>query len=168
MLDLMALGLSEGDLVLLDSSALVYLVEGASSGRRAAVADFLEAAGTGRLRLAISAIAWAELLSRPLASGAAALADSYRALLADSSRLYVACVDVAVAEEAARLAREAPGASTRPEAAAASLPDRLHIATAKVLGAAAVLTTAEAWRRYPGCPPVLLVDELAFGLDDFT
>lgn len=62
-------------------------------------------------------------------------------------------MDVAIAEEAAAL-RARRGLA---------LADSLHIATARVLGAASVLTNDEEWRRVPECPPVFLVDELSFG-----
>jgi predicted nucleic acid-binding protein len=146
-------GLGPGSVLLVDSSALVYLVEGANgSPRRAAVSRFLEAAARGEIGLVVSALAWAELLEGPLRSGDAALAARCRALLADSPRVRVEPVDVAIAEESALLrARRGLG-----------LADCIHIATARVLGADAVLTNDEAWRRVPECPPVLLVDELAF------
>jgi predicted nucleic acid-binding protein len=142
-----------GSVVLVDASALVYLVEGGDGNpRRAAVARFFEAAARGELGLLVSAVAWAELLEGPLRSGDAGLAARCRALLADSSRIKVEPVDVAIAEEAALLrARRGLG-----------LADCIHIATARVLGADAALTNDEAWRRVPECPPVLLVDELAF------
>ena len=70
-----------------------------------------------------------------------------------------------MAEEAAALL-----ASRRIE-----LADAIHIATAIVTGAQAMLTNDEAWRDLArdaekkggrGLPRVLLVDELAFMLDD--
>jgi predicted nucleic acid-binding protein len=131
----------------------VYLVQDApDSPRRAAAARFLDAAAKGELALVASAIAWTELLEGPLRSGDAGLAERCRALLADSSRIRIESVDVAIAEEAAALrARRGLG-----------LADSLHIATAVVLGADAALTNDEAWRGVPECPRVLLIDELAF------
>jgi len=150
------LGLAEGALVLVDSSALVYYAEGAEGGRRAAVGAFFEAARGGRLRLAASAVAWAELLA-----GAAGPGDAgrLRALLSDSRIVRIEVVDVAVAEEAARLmAALGRPARTRP---ALGFADALHIATAIVIGADATLTNDEAWREVPRCPRALLVDEIA-------
>ncbi len=185
------LGLRRGDLVLVDTAPLVYLVEGgpsrggagtrgavlpggsppggsppgASSGGRAgdaapdrrarAAAAFFEAAEAGGLRLAASALAWTELLARPLREGDEALSDRFRSFLADSRRFYLAPVDAAIADAAAALRGR-----RRLE-----LADAVQIATALVLGAAAVLTNDEAWRRVPDCPRVILLDELAFELE---
>jgi len=149
-------GLPLGALVLVDSSSLVYLVEeGERSPRRAVAARFLDAAARGDLAIAVSAVAWAELLEGPLRSGDDELAARYRSLLADSSRIRVEPVDVAIAEEAAMLrARRDLG-----------LADSLHIATARILRTSAVLTNDEQWRAVPECPRVILVDELAATLD---
>jgi len=163
MVDFEGLGLASGSLVLADTSVFVYLLEGAPGPRRAVVELFMEAAGSGRLRLAVSAVAWAELLAGAAPEGE--LAERYRRLLADSSRIYVAPVDVAVAEEAARIqaaslkSRNASGA--RPGLA---LADAIHLGTARVLGAAAALTNDEAWRGAVAGLRVLVVDELAFDL----
>lgn len=163
----MELGLARGDLVLVDTAPLVYLVEGASGGagaalpraassrRAGAAAAFFAAAEERGLRLAASALAWAELLAKPLRDGDEALADRCRNFLADSRRLYLAPVDAAIADAAAALRGR-----RRLE-----LADSVQIATAIVLGAAAVLTNDEAWRRIPGCPRVILLDELAFELE---
>jgi predicted nucleic acid-binding protein len=151
--------LSPGSLVLADSSALVYLVEGEdSSPRRAAVESFLAEASSKGLRLAASTIAWSELLEGPLARGEADVAAAYRRLLSDSGRIVLREVDVAVAEEAAAISASLAPALRR----SFSSGDLMHIATAVVLGADAVLTNDEAWRSISRCPPLLLVDELAF------
>ncbi len=138
----------------MDSSALAYLIEGAAgSPRRSAVERFLEEARGSGTEIVASAIAWTELVEGPLRSSDAALADRYRAFLADSSKIRIECVDVAIAENAASLrARRGLG-----------LADSIHIATARVLGAASVLTNDEKWREVPECPSVAIVDELAFG-----
>ncbi|MDP3180137.1 MAG: PIN domain-containing protein, partial [Spirochaetaceae bacterium] len=102
-----------------------------------------------------STVIWTELLAAPLRSGDRALATAYRSLLSDSSRIVLEPVDAAIAERAALLR-----ASRNLE-----LADSIHIATALVLGAAAILGNDEAWRRVPECPPLLLVDELAFDAD---
>jgi len=154
--------LAPGCLVLVDSSALIYLVEeAASSPRRAAVEGFFADAAASEARLVASTIAWAELLASPLARGDRELADGYRRLLSDSSRIVLREADVAVAEGAAALSASLPPAQRR----SLSSNDFLHIATALVLGADAVLTNDEAWRSVPRCPRVLLVDELAAGLE---
>lgn len=144
--------------VLVDSSALVYLVEGEEdSPRRKAVERFLaEAASRGERALA-STVAWAELLERPLALGDADMAGRYRRILSDSSRIELAVVDVAVAERAAALAAALPRQARR----SLSDADLLQIATAIEEGTSAILTNDEAWARVELCPPLALVDELA-------
>jgi len=154
----MTLDLPPGSLVLVDSSALVYLVEGEPlSPRRIAVEGFFAAASTRGARLFASTIAWAELLEGPLAKGDRELAARYRAFLADSSRIVLREVDVAVAQAAAELAAALPAARKR----SFSGGDLLQIATALALGAKAVLTNDEEWRIVPRCPRLFLVDELA-------
>lgn len=140
-------------IVLVDSSALAYLVEGApGSPRRRAAERFLEETRSSGATVVASAIAWTELVEGPLKAGDCDLADRYRSLLADSSKIRVECVDVAIAEEAASLrARRTLG-----------FADSIHIATARVLGADAVLTNDEQWREVPECPRVCLVDEFVF------
>jgi predicted nucleic acid-binding protein len=146
-----------GAVILVDSSALVYLIEDPEGSlRREAVAGFLERAKDEGLCLAASTAAWAELLEAPFAAGDQALAARYRVLLSDSSRIALRELDVAVAERAALIAASLKG----PRRRGVSSYDFLHIATAIELGAAAVLTNDGAWASVPGCPPLILVDEL--------
>jgi predicted nucleic acid-binding protein len=179
MIDLADLGLQKGDLVLLDSTSLVYLLEGgtgevAGKRRHATVRDFVDAARGGGIDLVASTLAWTEVLRGPLARGDAAQAAAARRLLSDSATIRLEAPDVAVAEEAAALISPGGGAGGSP-----GLADAVHLATAMVLGAAAVLTNDGAWRavleravpamgrggtKGRGLPRVLLVDELAFGL----
>lgn len=165
MIDLLALGFKSGDLVLVDAGPLIYL-SGESAGRRKETVEaFFEAARAVGLNLAASTLVWTEILRGCLASGDRLAAESARRLLADSTRIRLEPLDVAVAEEAAALL-----AAGRIEMA-----DAIHIATAIVAGAKALLTNDEAWRDLAedrekkggrGLPRVLLVDELAFMLDD--
>jgi predicted nucleic acid-binding protein len=162
MVPLPELGVTEGELVLVDSSALIYLVdEPEGSARGVAVGAFAEAARAGRIRLAVSAIAWTELLAGPIASGDGERADRFRNFLANSAIVRIEPLDVAIAEEAARIR----GAGAARRGAGLEFADALHIATAIVLGADAVLTNDEAWKLVPGCPRVLLVDDVAAGLE---
>jgi predicted nucleic acid-binding protein len=150
--------LPHGATVLLDSSALVYLVEGEpDSPRRRAMELFIDRARAEGLRLAASTAAWAELLEAPVAAGDRELAARYRRLLSDSSLIVLRELDVAVAERAALLAASIKGPSRK----SVSSYDLLHLATAIEIGAAAVLTNDGPWASVPGCPPLLLVDELA-------
>jgi Predicted nucleic acid-binding protein, contains PIN domain len=149
--------------VLIDSSALVYLIEGeAGSPRREAVERFLADAASSGSRVVASSLVWAELLERPLASGDAELAARYRRLLADSSRIELAVVDVAIAERAAAIKASLPRGARR----SLSEADIIQIATAIELGADEILTNDEAWRIAPriapDCPPLRIIDETAF------
>ncbi len=146
----------EVEAFLLDSSALVYLLEG-SLARRKVVAGYLEAASLGRASFWVSAMAWMEVLSpgRDRGEGkerGTASADDYRRLLSDSARIQTRVVDVAVAEEAARLRRLYRLGSM----------DAIHIATARVIGVTGILGNDADWRLCPECPELLLIDELAF------
>ncbi len=159
----MNLALPPGSLVLVDSSALVYLVEGEpGSGRRHAVEGFFARAAAEGWRLAASTLSWLELLEKPLAAADAGLAARYRSLLSDSARIELRVVDVAVAEGAAALSASLGPALRR----RLSPADLVHIATALTLGASAVLGNDETWREVPACPPLVLVDELAFERGD--
>ncbi|HET7839614.1 MAG TPA: PIN domain-containing protein [Rectinemataceae bacterium] len=149
--------LPPGSIVLVDTAAFVYLLEGSGARRRVVEASFASARERG-LDLIASTIVWTELLDG--AGPRAELAAGYRSLLADSARIRLIGVDVAVAEEAAGLLAAARAAG-RP----LGLADSLHIATAIVMGAKAVLGNDEAWRQVPPCPPLLLIDELAFDLE---
>lgn len=187
MLELEALGLAEGDLVLIDSAPLIYLVEAFGSDapreadRRKAVRFFADQARAGRLRLAASAVAWTECLTGALSEGETERTAAFRRALSDSALVVIAPVDVAVAEEAARLLAAVPdGASKKSRGPRLELPDAIHVATAAVLEAAAILTNDGAWaeavaaegRRAPAPlariyrrMKVLSVDELAFSAD---
>ncbi len=148
-------------MVLVDSPSLVYLVEGEpSSKRRRAVELFLAEAEARGWRILASTLIWAELLEKPLADGDEELASRYRRFLSSRS-LELRIVDVAVAESAAALSASLAPALRR----ALSSTDIFHIATALCLGASAILGNDEAWRGVPSCPPLVLVDELAFELD---
>jgi len=191
MLELEALGLKKGDLVLLDTAPLIYLIDlpsrnpdsqsGSEFGRQSAVRFFADCARDGTLRLAASAVAWTECLAGPLAAGDRSLAGSFRSALADSGFLTLEPVDAAIAEEAAWLLATSGGFSEKRTRSKRrlELADAMHIATARVLGAAAILTNDEAWRDFVELASsassrggqvyrsirILLVDELAFEAD---
>ena len=154
----MDIELPDGALVLVDSSAIVYLVEGeeGSPRRRAVESFFVEAAARGWTVIA-STLIWKELLEKPLATEQGELAARYRRFLCDSSRIELRVVDVAVAEGAAVLAASLASALRR----GISPADLVHVATAIVAGADAILGNDSDWRRIPRCPPIILIDELA-------
>jgi len=168
--------LMPGSRVLIDSSALVYLVENIPR-RGQAVASFLDNLRTIGGKPFASVLVMTELLERPLARSDQELALRYRRFLADASSLVLVPVDVEVAEKAARLLANGifdpktkslpsflpgdPGSSRF----GVSFADAVHLATALVHQADAVLTNDEAWRDVAEAPAVFLVDELAADLE---
>ena len=164
-----ATGLDVGDALLLDTSAIVAYLEG-SAGAKAAMNAVIEAGGSGMLKLRASALVWTEALRQP-PSAEAALA--YRRLLADSTRIVIVPVDVAIAYAAAGMLaaldrRSGQGqVGMRPEHARESgatpfFADAIHLATAVVGRCKAVLTNDEAWKKAaPANLRVIILDELA-------
>ena len=154
----MDIELPDGALVLVDSSALVYLVEGEEgSPRRKAVESFFAEAAARAWTVIASTLIWKELLEKPLATEQGELAARYRRFLSDSSRMELRVVDVAVAEAAAVLAASLAPAPRRGISAA----DLVHVATAITAGADAILGNDADWRKIPRCPPIILIDESA-------
>ena len=176
MLSSMDLDLSPGSRILVDSSALVYLVEDVPR-RGSAVSAFLDRVRSAGGRPFASVLTLTELLERPLSRGDRELALRYRRFLADSSLLVLVPVDAEVAERAARILGEGtfdPRSRKLPELRpgdpgssrfGVSFADAVHLASALVHGAEAVLTNDEAWRDVPEAPPVYLVDEIAAELE---
>ena len=168
----MNLDLAPGSRVLVDSSALVYLVEDVPR-RGAAVSAFLDLVKASGGRPFASVLVMTELMSRPLSRGDSELALRYRRFLADSSLLVLVPVDAEVSERAAAVlaggsfeprARGLPGfrpADPGSSRFGVSFADAVQLATALVHGADAILTNDEAWRDVPEAPPVFLVDEIA-------
>ena len=75
----MDIELPDGALVLVDSSALVYLVEGEEgSPRRKAVESFFAEAAARAWTVIASTLIWKELLEKPLATEQGELAARYR------------------------------------------------------------------------------------------
>lgn len=92
-------GLPERGLLLVDTAPIIYLLEGHPAFGPRFLAMF-EAHRAGALRLAVTTLAIAEVLTGPLQSGDEALARRYRTIL-ESWR--VVALDAEVAESAARL-----------------------------------------------------------------
>lgn len=176
MFDFEKFNLRLGDLILIDSAPIMYLIEagdaakGKDADRAAVVRLFAEAAYTKEIRLAASAATWTECLAGPLRAADEPRAAAYRRFLSDSSRIVLEPVGAAIAEEAARLL----SLPSPPQFA-----DALHIATGAAVSASAVLTNDEQWRRIlaeaeKSAPArirsayrsmrLLLVDELVFDL----
>jgi len=119
-------GLREGDLVVVDTAPLIYVLE--DHGSFAPLFEGLfEAADRGQLQIAISTITVAELLVGPLKHGRDALAKRYEKAL---GAFDLVPVTVEISVTAARL-RATTGLR---------LPDALQAATALEIGAAALVT----------------------------
>jgi predicted nucleic acid-binding protein len=182
------LGLPEKASLLVDTAPIIYFIEGPCSSavdmkaRYEVARLFFDEARKGSLRLIASTVAWTEVLERPAmgdlpkatperggSEAAEGKAVAYRRLLSDSSSVCIAPVDVAIAEEAARLIAASRRGPTKGPRRSLELADALHLATAVVLGVDAILTNDGAFRsalRDLARPPrILLVDELAFDAD---
>lgn len=91
--------LREHALLLVDSPPIIYVIE--DHQRLAAVfAPVFAAHAEGQVRLAVTTMTIAEVLSGPLRTGDEALAERYRAIL---NSWYVVDLDADIAERAARL-----------------------------------------------------------------
>ena len=116
----------DGAFVLLDSAPIIYVVE-----RNPTFAPkfrpLFEAQHVGRLRFAITTIAFAEVLVGPLRAGDEALEQRYRSVL-ESWR--VVPLDSEIADSSARLR-----ANYR-----LRLPDAIQAASSLAIGAAALVT----------------------------
>lgn len=129
-------GLQQGDLVVVDSAPLIYLLDGhpAFAPR---FEGLFEAYEHGVVRIALSTIAVAEVLAGPFKHGQEALAKRYEKVLADFELVPVS-QDIAVT--AARLRA---GTGLR-------LPDALQAATALEIGAVALVTHDRDFSRLTG------------------
>lgn len=120
-------GLSDGALVVVDSAPLIYVLE--RHPRLAArFIGLFEAQAEGRLRIAVSTIALAEVLAGPFRHGLEALASQYQHSLLE--RFEVVPVSAGIAAAASRL-RIRYGLK---------LPDAIHLATALDIGADTLVT----------------------------
>ena len=129
-------GLLDGDLVVVDSAPLIYLLEDHPAFAPAFVGLF-ELQEQGRLQIAISTVALAEVLAGPFEHGQEALAKRYERALAGFE---IVPVSHEIAVTAARLRA---GTGLR-------LPDALQAATALEIGAAALVTHDRDFSRLGG------------------
>lgn len=129
-------GLRDGDLVVVDSSPLIYLLDDhAEFASR--FEGLFEAYERGALQVAISTIAVAEVLAGPFKHGQDVLAKRYEKTL---SNFEVVSVSQEIAITAARL--RARGGLR--------LPDALQAATALEIGAVALVTHDRDFSRLEG------------------
>lgn len=129
-------GLQPGDLVVVDTSPFIYLLEDHPAFAPLFLGLF-EDHTKGRLRIALSTITLAEVLVGPLRQGQDALARRYERALAGFEVLPV------TAEVAATAARLRATSGLR-------LPDALQAATTIECGAVALVTHDRDFRRLQG------------------
>ena len=134
-------GLGQGDLVVVDSAPLIYLLDD-HPVYAAQFAGLFEAYEQGALHIAISTIAVAEVLAGPFKHRQDALAKRYEKALAGFE---VVPVSQEIAVTAARLRA---GSGLR-------LPDALQAATALEVGAVALVTHDRDFSRLTGLRVIL-------------
>lgn len=134
-------GLGQGDLVVVDSAPLIYLLDD-HPVFAAQFAGLFESYEQGGLQIAISTIAVAEVLAGPFKHGQDALAKRYEKALAGFE---VVPVSQEIAVTAARLRA---GSGLR-------LPDALQAATALEIGAVALVTHDRDFSRLTGLRVIL-------------
>jgi predicted nucleic acid-binding protein len=123
-------------LVLVDSAPIIYVLDG-NGAFAERFRPLFEAQASGRVRLAVSTVAIAEVLTGPLQSGDEGLARRYRSVL-DSWRVVDLTSDVA--ETAARLR----------SAYRLKLADAVQVASALAIGADALVTHDRDFARVRG------------------
>ncbi len=128
--------LPDDGLVLVDSAPIIYVLDG-SGPRSSRFAPLFEAQDAGRLRLAISTVTIAEVLTGPLQAGDETLARRYRSVL---ETWQVVALTADIAESAARIR-----ASLR-----LKLPDAVQVASALAINADALVTHDRDFSRVSG------------------
>lgn len=129
-------GIPHGAIVVIDSAPIIYYLENHSKFAER-FAPFFEAAESGELEIAISAITLAEVLAGPLQHGNELLAAQYERALTAAAGWRVVPVNQQVAVQAARLR----------VIYKLRLPDAIQVATAVVVGAHALITHDKAFAR---------------------
>ncbi|MEJ7687081.1 MAG: type II toxin-antitoxin system VapC family toxin [Variovorax sp.] len=134
-------GLQEGDLVVVDSAPLIYLLDD-HPDFAPLFEGLFELQAQGKLQIAISTIAMAEVLAGPLKQGQDVLAKRYQTALAGFD---VVRVSQEIAVTAARIRATA----------GLRLPDALQAATTLEIGAAALVTHDRDFSRLTGMRVIL-------------
>lgn len=129
-------GLAEGSTVLVDTAPWIYLLEDHPEFAPR-YAGLFEAAEQGQLRLALTPITVAEVLTGPFKAGQTALAKRYETAL---GQYLLAPMTVSVAALAAQLRVQYR----------LKLPDALQLASALEIGAAALVTHDRDFARVQG------------------
>lgn len=128
----------KGRIVAVDSAPIIYFLQDHPRFANRFAPIFI-AADAGAVEIIISAITVAEVLSGPIALGQEAVVARYREALTAKAHWHVIPVDVAIAEDAARL-------RTRYNL---RLPDALQVATALRAGADTLVTHDRRLKRIP-------------------
>jgi predicted nucleic acid-binding protein len=132
----------------IDSTVVIYALEGSSAEADAASAAFDHMAG-GQTHGILSILGLIEVLVAPARHEGDALAQRYADELADLEGLTIAPIDRDVAIEAAHI-----------RASGARLADAIHLGTARSAGASAFLTNDPGIRPPPGLEVILLTELL--------
>ena len=119
-------GLPENALLLIDSAPIIYVLED-HPGLATAFRPVFEAHDEGLVRLAVTTVTLAEVLTGPLSARDEVLAEKYRATL---KSWFVVDLDAEIAESAARLRA----------ACKLKLADAVQAASALAIGADALVT----------------------------
>lgn len=119
-------GLPENALLLIDSAPIIYVLEGHPE-LATAFRPVFEAHDEGLVRLAVTTVTLAEVLTGPLSARDEVLAEKYRATL---KSWFVVDLDAEIAESAARLRA----------ACKLKLADAVQAASALAIGADALVT----------------------------
>ncbi|MCI5141075.1 MAG: type II toxin-antitoxin system VapC family toxin [Candidatus Electrothrix sp. ATG1] len=139
----------QGQLIALDTAPLIYFIEEHPT-YCPVVEPFFEQLDKGAVQVVTSVITLTEVLVKPLRDGDAQLAEQYRDILLNVDGLTTMEVSPDVAEEAARLRSQY---SLR-------TPDAIQIATARHVGASALLTNDIRWPALPDLH-ILTLDRLS-------
>ena len=131
----------------IDTSPFIYFLE-RHPLFASAVRSFFERAERGELTLVTSTVTLTEVLTKPLAENADAIATAYRSILTTSPYVRLLPIDVAVAEHAARLR-----AKYR-----LKTPDAIQIAVAIRGGCDAFLTNDGGLQRVQEIPVLVLAE----------
>lgn len=134
--------------IALDSNVLIYLME-ATPGRADVAAALVDAIAVRRVDGVLASVGLAEALVGPARTGDSAAFEQVAALIRDIG-LTIVPLDAAGAEHAAWI-RGLTGCS---------LPDAVHLATARAAGATALVTNDRRIRSMAGLD-VLYLDDLA-------
>lgn len=130
--------LPDGVLLLVDSAPIIYVLEG-HPRFAARFSPLFQRHAAGGLRLAVTTVTLAEVLTGPLRAGEEALARRFRAVL-ESWQVVELTADIA--ESAARLRAQY----------GLKLPDAVQLASALAINAAALVTHDRDFSKVRGLP----------------